>query len=297
MTLSPNDPLIPELRPGQKSRSKIGLLIIALSFLSAVAYVLYSDKKELADITQPLPTQVISDARKPLSILPSSAPESTNTSLTDNKTPEVKSSLPKLPPYDDADNFIKEQLELEQWHSLHLNNKTLPEFNKEHFLQRNIAFLDGLSKGVVLSKVLPFVRPSTTFIADKQGLVLSMGPANFQRYDLFTQHISNIDTQQTAAFFLWTRPLLETAYGELGYPPEKLSTALIEAIDIALATPVINGPISLKRESVLYQYTDPGIEALPGLQKQILRMGPENSATLKQWLSKLRQALMASDNN
>ncbi|RLA16827.1 MAG: DUF3014 domain-containing protein, partial [Gammaproteobacteria bacterium] len=56
----------------------------------------------------------------------------------------------------------------------------------------------------------------------------------------------------------------------------------------------IETPVALKHESVLYQYADPAIEALPSAQKQMLRMGPENTAALKRWLRKLRQALLTT---
>ena len=95
-------------------------------------------------------------------------------------------------------------------------------------------------------------------------------------------------------FFHWTRPLLETAYSELGYPGETLGGALMTAIDTLLATPAIKAPMVLKRDSVLYQYADPTIEALPPVQKQLLRMGRENSAALKAWLRELRAALLAT---
>lgn len=159
-------------------------------------------------------------------------------------------------------------------------------------LQRSVAFLDGLAKGALLYKLMPFTRPQQAFIADKQGQALSMGTANFSRYDVFTQGIVSIDSQQAAAFFHWTRPLLETAYSELGYRGEDLGTVLITAIDSLLATPIIDGPIVLKRESVLYQYAEPELEALPGAQKQLLRMGAKNASLLKPWLRELRSALL-----
>ena len=205
----------------------------------------------------------------------------------------VANPLPSLPPYEKANVFIKEQLEEQHWQALNINAKNLPALNKDFLLQRGVAFLDGLSKGLLQDKLLPFARPSQAFIADKQGQALAMGSVNFQRYDVFTQSIVAIDSQQAAAFFHWTRPLLETAYGELGYPGEDLGGALLSAIDTLLATPDIEGSIVLKRESVRYQYADPTIEALPGAQKQLLRVGSKNSTLLKSWLRELRSALLA----
>jgi len=277
----------------------MGLLIIAFSLLAATIYFLYTnhlyqDKPkaleapvEQAFVQDPVPINL--DPPPTIKI----PPLNFDTALIE----PVANPLPSLPPYEKANVFIKEQLGEQQWQALNINPQNLPALNKDFLLQRSVAFLDGLSKGALLDKLIPFARPSKTFIADKQGQDQSMGAANFGRYDAFTQGIVAIDTKQAAVFFHWTRPLLETAYSELGYPGENLDGALIKAIDTLLATPTIEGPIALKRESVLYQYADPAIEALPGAQKQLLRMGSKNSALLKSWLSELRSALLASGQN
>jgi len=296
MPLAPNDPLTAHGRPSSRSNTRVGLLIIAFSLLAATIYFiytnhLYQDKPKALEapieqvfVQDPVPINLDSP---PTIKIP---PLNFDTALIE----PVANPLPSLPPYEKANVFIKQQLEEQHWQALNINAKNLPSLNNDFLLQRSVAFLDGLSKGVLQDKLLPFTRPSQAFIADKQGQALSMGSVNFQRYDVFTQAIVAIDSQQAAAFFHWTRPLLETAYSELGYPGENLDAAIIKAIDTLLATPTIEGPIALKRESVLYQYADPATEALPGAQKQLLRMGSKNSALLKSWLSKLRSALLAT---
>ena len=64
-------------------------------------------------------------------------------------------------------------------------------------------------------------------------------------------------------------------------------------IDHLLATPVPSGPIVLVRPNVLYEFADPDLEALSSGQKLMLRMGPNNSATLKRLLEQLRSRLTA----
>jgi len=299
MPLAPNEPLVAADRHNASpSNARVGLLILAFSLLAATIYFLYTNQRyQQQDSSQAIAT--------PLAELLLSEPAAIDL----NPTPSINipplyfdaefaepsaPALPALPAYEMANHFIREQLEQENWQSLHLNPDNLPALNKDFLLQRSVAFIDGLAKGALLNKRQPFARPTQAFIADKQGQTLAMGSRNFQRYDAFTQGIVAIDSQQAAAFFHWTRPLLETAYSELGYPRENLGAAVINAIDILLATPAIAGPIALTRKSVLYQYADPAIEALPGAQKQLLRMGSKNAALLKSWLSELRSALLAS---
>ncbi len=299
MSLAPNDPLVADARHSSSpSNARVGLLIIAFSLLAATIYFLYTNQLyQQQDKPQTLETPIAK------LLLQDPPANDLNPAPTINIPPlyfdaefaeSLAPALPPLPAYEQANDFIREQLGLENWQALHINPENLPALNKDFLLQRSVAFVDGLAKGALLDKLQPFARPSQAFIADKQGQALSMGSANFQRYDAFTQGIVAIDSQQAAAFFHWTRPLLEAAYSELGYPGESLGTAVISAIDTLLATPAIEGSIALKRKSVRYQFADPALEALPGAQKQLLRMGSEHSARLKAWLRDLRSALLAS---
>lgn len=297
MPLSSKDPLAGDARhPASASRTRLGLLIIAFSLLGATIFFLYTDQlsrdqENPAQLVVPTEEDFTQESSaidletEPTLKIPSSYFEA-------EPEPATAQTLPPLPTYDKANDFIKQQLELETWHALNISPQNVPALHKDFLLQRSVAFLDGLARGALLDKLMPFDRPRQAFIADKQGRTLSMGTTNFNRYDAFTQGIVAIDSQQAATFFHWTRPLLETAYSELGYSGEDLDKALIAAIDSLLATPTINGPIALKRESVLYQYADPALEALPGAQKQLLRTGGENTRLLKSWLRELRSTLL-----
>ncbi|OUS13271.1 hypothetical protein A9Q89_03365 [Gammaproteobacteria bacterium 53_120_T64] len=298
MPTAPNDAHITAIPyPRPISNARRGLLVAAFALLGLCIFLLYSNYRYQPQ--EPVTEQVepfVPTRRAVLAplILPPAA------TLT---IPEVRVSLdfahpgaeplPQLPPYAQARPFIIEQLALERWQALGLKPENVTGLNKEFLLQRSVAFLHGLSKGRIIDKLLPFARPAETFVVDKQGASLAMGAKNFQRYDAFTQGIIAIDTAQAAAFFHWTRPLLETAYSELGYPASALDTALLEAIDSLLATPTIEGAIALQRKSALYRYADPGLEALPPAQKQLIRMGSHNASLLQRWLGELRQALVA----
>ncbi len=297
MPLAPNDPLIGDARhPTSASKSRLGLLIIAFSLLGATIFFLYTnqlskDEENSAELVVPIEQGFMRDPPA-IDLDPASTVKIPPLYFEAEHAPPAAQPLPPLPSYEMANDFISQQLGLENWQTLNISLQNVPALNKDFVLQRSVAFLDGLAKGALLDKLMPFARPSQAFIADKHGQALSIGSTNFSRYDAFTQSIIAIDSQQAAAFFHWTRPLLETAYSELGYPGEDLGTALITAIDTLLATPSIEGPIALKRESVLYQYADPAMEALPGAQKQLLRMGAKNARLLKAWLSELRSALL-----
>lgn len=157
---------------------------------------------------------------------------------------------------------------------------------------RSAALIDGVSHGLVPRKILPLKPPGEKFrpiIVDGKPY---LDPAGYQRFDSYANGIVAIDPGLLVAAFHRFRPLIETAYEELGYTAEELDNALIRSLDYVLATPVPAEGIALKRKEAVFQYADPELEQLPPLQKQILRMGPDNSAMIKDWVRKLRLRLL-----
>jgi hypothetical protein len=88
-------------------------------------------------------------------------------------------------------------------------------------------------------------------------------------------------------------PLFQDAYQSLGLPGHYFNDRLVEVIDSLLATPELSTPPDLVRPSVMYQFADPALEALPSGQKVLLRMGPENAAIVKAKLTELRALVTA----
>ena len=60
-----------------------------------------------------------------------------------------------------------------------------------------------------------------------------------------------------------------------------------------LATPVLDEPQALKLDVTTYEYVDRELEALPSLQKQLLRMGPDNLQRLQAVAARWRAALLS----
>ena len=90
-------------------------------------------------------------------------------------------------------------------------------------------------------------------------------------------------------------PLLEEAYRALGYPDAHFNDRVVEVIDLLLATPRPDQPIELVRESVLYQFRDPELEALTAGQKMMIRMGPENADRVAGVLEAVRVEITQPD--
>ncbi|MDP1519952.1 DUF3014 domain-containing protein [Porticoccus litoralis] len=278
----------PDERPErQQPRSKAGVwiaLVIAAALIGGGAYYLLSG----GNAPEEEPTAAIEFEPEPLP-----APPATPAPL-----PEVKEEIPPqapppevkkvpLPSLDESDKLAREKLaeltpdgKLELW---------LPG---DFILRRGTTLVDGLSRGIVLRKMLNAPAPEGKFAVLKDGAKISIDSANYQRYNYLVETLEALDTDSIVGLFHFLRPLLEQAYGELGYPPEKVDKAFIAALDQILATPFPLQPVYLTQESVNYKFADPSLEALSPLQKQLVRMGPTNTKRVQDKARAIREALL-----
>ncbi|WP_116366540.1 DUF3014 domain-containing protein [Parahaliea mediterranea] len=194
---------------------------------------------------------------------------------------------PALPEPQDSDPLVREEL-AEVGASGQLQGFT----EGEHLLERMVALVDGGSRGVLLRKILPMSAPETPFPVEEVDGQLYMAPAGYDRYDSYVDAVLALDTAAIVDSFHRLRPLYEKAYAQLGLPAEDLDNALIASLDRILATPEMSEPLALKHDSVMYSYADPQLEAMSPLQKQLLRMGPDNTRRLKEKAQQIRAALL-----
>lgn len=67
------------------------------------------------------------------------------------------------------------------------------------------------------------------------------------------------------------------------------------AVGKILQAPIVKGKVAVVRPSVRYKFADPKLEKLSALDKQMLRMGPENTQIIQQKLRNFMQDLIASE--
>ena len=194
---------------------------------------------------------------------------------------------PPLPPLTESDDLMRAQMS-----AAGVGAELAPLEQQENLIQQGTALIDGLSRGVILRKLLPLDPPREAFSAIEEGDQMYMNPVSYQRYDGYAETIASLDTSTLVETFHTLRPLYEEAYGQLGLNPDDFDNALIRALDRVLATPEIEEPIALTRKSVMYKYADPQLEQLTPMQKQLLRMGPDNIRRIKEQASALREGLL-----
>ena len=279
--------------PNKTGTSKF---ILALGTVAAVAVLggaLYQAQKlseeEERSMMAVIPEQVITEAvietpEVPEANIPEPETEITTQPEADT-TPALKA--PKLPSLDDSDDFVRDRLllieqkaDLKQW------------LNTDDLLRRTASYLDGLSRGVVLGKIFPLTAPEGNFTTHREGEIIWLNAGNYERYNGTVGVLTSIDMQPMAQMFHFIRPLLEGAFSEMGYRPRQMDGIILQALDNIIETPIIVEPIKLTRDSVAYKFADPTLEALPPLQKQLLRTGPENTQRLQQQALALKDALL-----
>jgi hypothetical protein len=285
MQISPEDRSSTNTTTHKNPTAKFIALVIAMCILGGLGYYLLEQQNTIEPIAKHMPTEDIPPAISPppTQEIPESKPKA--------EIPEKVVTKPApnyvLPTLDDSDTAAIKQLD-----QLTPQNKFSNWFHPEYLIRRGVTFIDGLSRGLQLNKMLKAPTPKGQFLAVKEGNKYWLNPKNYQRYDYLATTIESINNNQLIQAFHLFRPLLEEAYGELGYPPQELDSALIAALDQILAAPFSKGPVELTRDSVQYKYADPKLEALTPIQKQLLRMGPQHTQAIQDKAAFLREALL-----
>ena len=261
---------------------KIIALLIGLLIVGGLIYYVIN-QPEIPLINKEPEPLVFGEIKQAEPTVSSSEPAPEIPSITEPETTPIFA----LPTLDESDVEAKKQVD-----SLTTNGNLSNWFHIEHLVRRGVTFIDGLSRGLQLNKMHKAPTPKGKFLAMKESDKLWLNRDNYQRYGYLINVIQAIDSDKLVKVFHQFRPLLEEAYGELGHSPKKLDNAVISALDQILSAPINHGPIELTQESVQYKYANPNLEALPPIQKQLLRMGPENTQIIQNKARLLREKLL-----
>jgi len=272
-------------KPGSNNLVFIAGTLIAAIIIIAVLFKAQNqpeyDPELIAIPDKPVAEVVIQAPVVPEAVIPEAVEPEPEPPTSSVSTP------PPLPKLDNSDDFIRERLLL-------ISNK--PEFAKwvktDDLLRRTASYADGLSNGVLLSKIFPLSAPEGKFATHSSDGTIWLNAGNYERYDRTINTLISLPMDSMAKMFHFTRPLLENAFSEMGYNPRQMDGIILQAIDVILATPIVAEPIRLTRDSVVYKFADPALESLLPLQKQLLRTGPENTKRIQQQAKALREALL-----
>jgi hypothetical protein len=252
---------------------KLAIGIVVFLVLVMIAYYgMKSDPETDPDTTQSYsgPQQI--ERTSPPRELPAPSPEVTATYNLSGT----------LPPLDSSDEVLFNHL------SMLLSSVRLGLLNDEQFIRKAVLQVDNAARGNLVYQHSPLRAPLGNLQIQEQEGKLYLDPDSYSRYNVYGDLMASLDTGLLVAFYRFYEPLLDEAYMELGYPAGRFRGTLIRAIDQALAAPVIEGPIELLQPEANYIYADESLESLNMVQKQLLRMGPENTAKIQEALQRFK---------
>ncbi len=191
----------------------------------------------------------------------------------------------ELPPLMDSDGPLKAHLRLLA------GSLPVSWLNGDQLLQKVVLQVENAAEGDLIYQHSPVVAPPgglAVLPADEEGVYL-LDRSSYTRYNLYADFLDQLDSELMTAFYRYYEPLLDQAYVRLGKEPGMFRERLAMALDQLLEAPQVEGEIRLVRPLLSYEYEDAGLESLSMVQKQLIRMGPENTGKIQRSLSVLRE--------
>ncbi|WAJ69129.1 DUF3014 domain-containing protein [Catenovulum adriaticum] len=199
-----------------------------------------------------------------------------------------KPAPPPLPSLNESDNLVKEDLQ-----QAYQKPQIESLFDKQDLIRKFVVFVDNAGQGTLTQQHSPVKLPESDFkvipVDDNEYI---LDPESYKRYDSYVNMLTLLNAQTLIDYFKKFEPLISQAYTEIGYQDRDFEESLIDAIDVALATPLVDKEIRLVAPSAMYKFADEDLEALKPIQKLLIRMGPENQLKVQAALEKVRKELI-----
>jgi len=193
---------------------------------------------------------------------------------------------PQLPALDESTPTVLQTLDT--------SGVVIQPLKSSQLVRDAVVIIDNLRNGTLVRDRTIVQRPDGRFQVMEIDGELYIDERSYQRYEALVDWFVSIEEQALIENYELFKPLMQQAYGEIGYPDADFTDAMLEAIDVLLATPVPETLVQVKDDEVMYTYADPAYEGLPPAQKQLLRMGPDNIKRIKQKLRDIRRVFKAN---
>lgn len=265
----------------------ITLVVVIIAILAMVAWFVMKQEEEA-----PVPVEEISiPAPPPPVVEPEPEPVVEQPEPMEPEVEVIEEEEPAfvLPLLDDSDQLIRDGAVSLTRHE-GINAWLAPS----ELIRKFVAFADNIAHGQVAKEPVRFLSPEGPFLVTNiDEDTFAIDPATYARYDLFTEIVVSIDARRAAEFYHLLRPLVQKAYGELGYGNRSFDDVMFQATGLLLETPVIEGPVRLRRPVVMFKFEEERLENLSPAQKQMIRMGPRNTRMLQAKISEVALELEA----
>ena len=188
----------------------------------------------------------------------------------------------QLPSLTDSDSFVFTAL------SAFKNGAVLIDLLAEdQVIRKFVVFVENISRGEFPQTGLPYKNLGREMpVRNVDENLFVMEEVAHTRFDDVIRTFTEVDIEASIALYQLISPLFQQAYAEIGFRNVSFDETLRDAINNVLRTTNMEGPYQLVKPSVMYLYADAEIENLLEVQKQLIRIGPNNTSILK---AKLRE--------
>ncbi len=285
--------------------SKIGIWAVAAVAVGTMLYLIYTaatfeapQGRTTVAITAPVPAapEITSPAAERNSPLPTSIfrpePEPAAVAVAEpvivempeqveRPAPEPVAPSPSLPTLNASDGFVRNQLT-----ALAGGAQVVRYLASDQLVRKFVVFVENISRGEFPQTGLPY-RPMQVEmpVQNLDDNLFVMDESAHARFDQVIGAFLAIETDTAVSLYRMLSPLFQSAFAEIGFRDENFDDTLRKALEIVINSEPVPGPYQLVKPSVMYLYADSTIENLQEVHKQLIRIGPDNTAKLKSKLS------------
>jgi hypothetical protein len=270
--------LMPDTLAGSKRQGgKVSVMqacVIALILAAIAAAALFLSgwlpaTDEPLTISQP----AVVEAPEPAPTEPEPAPAP----VVPEPEPPAAPIEPALPALDQSDDAVRSAVD-----GLSMGAMGKQYLIPSNVIERSASLVYLMAQGDVPYKLIPISRPKQDFPISDDGTQVVTDPAGFSRYDALTSWLQTLDLEALVVSLKPFLPLFREAWSYYGEDGEAFDFALLMTLDLIISTPEVDlSEARLIRKEAVWIYEDPTIEGLAAVQKQVLRMGPDNAAIVK----------------
>ena len=195
-------------------------------------------------------------------------------------TANKKSNLADLPPLGNSDGIFRKDI-------LNLSSGFSPWLSMENIIKTWMIATNDFSQNLRPYKHFRQFKLSQPFqvATDDSGMYIT--EQSYQRYNGLASAVRAVNVGSSLKLYEKYRPLLQQVFATFDYPEQyHLEDVINKAASSILQAPILEGKIRVIKPTVYYKFSEQKIEMLSPVQKQMIRMGPENTRIIQ---TKLRQ--------
>lgn len=197
--------------------------------------------------------------------------------------------MPELPSLNESDTFVQEQLA-----TMETGTSLLRYLAPEDLIRKFVVFAENTAQGNLPQLEYPVQRITESMaIETLDDNLFVMEPSSYNRFNAMIDTFVAVDVDRGMFMYRMMLPLFQDAYAEIGYRDRSFTPVVIAAIDHIVNTELPEGPFQLVKPTVMYLYAEQEIEEMTPVQKQLIRLGPDNTRKLQTKLAEYRERLQS----